>query len=113
MLTISIHEILYLQVSRNVSIMVLRVMTLVIVIQCTQNFVLTNLPITKMVKSQKDMGKEWYLCACFNVCDFVNYNNVGCKQANRNHSCPLRWLFLGNILGIFSKKVFKKFFKDI
>ncbi len=43
----------------------------------TQNFVLTNLPTTKMVKSKDDMGKEWYLCACFNVCDFINYNNVG------------------------------------
>jgi hypothetical protein len=30
-----------------------------------------------MVKSKDDMGKEWYLCACFNVCDFINYNNVG------------------------------------
>jgi hypothetical protein len=49
------------------------------------NFVLTNLPTTRMVKSKWDMAKEWYLCACFYVFDFVNYNNVGCKQVNGNH----------------------------
>jgi hypothetical protein len=58
MLTININEILDLQISRNVSIMVLRVMTLVIVIHCTHNFVITNLLTTRMVKSKEDMGKD-------------------------------------------------------
>jgi len=45
----STTKIVYL-ISKNVSIMMLRVMTLTIVTHCIQNFVLINLPTTKMVK---------------------------------------------------------------
>jgi hypothetical protein len=49
-----------LQISKNVNIMVLKVMTLTIIIHCIQNSILANLLTTRMIKVE-DMGEAMVL----------------------------------------------------
>jgi hypothetical protein len=56
-----LHPNPYLQVMKNVSIVVLMVMTLTIVTHCIQNFILTNLPTTRMVEAKEDVGEAMAL----------------------------------------------------
>ncbi len=52
-----LHPNPYLQIMKNVSIVMLMVMTLTIVTHCIQNSILTNLPTTRMVEAKEDVGE--------------------------------------------------------